>query len=654
MKGNLWKSWNRLLRFALAAAISLSGYDAFGQYAIVASEVESWVTPNLPSSDFNLNSSYLYLVNGQSLQRVFEGEGLQSRERKEVGLKKGDYPQYMYLAITIKDPVQEGNVLTVPLMIHDMRNPAMSSRLLEYGGRFLENIPDEVLKNGDIVAKVKFEAIKTNTASEFWKKTAEISVDLGKTATNLLKTSLAGPFLALTEQIIPQIDKGLRSMEQVNDPQKISSEFFIKLLSKELSALYEERVVSATLYRIHWDIDKPPRSKYFQSANPQKTDDLRKLVNNVSTPYFLVINTKSEYNTDHSEMVYNQSYIDKKAKDFRKIQNPNKKEVEKEFLESLKLAVELRKQIDLFQSSLNSKYTDWLAYSRIIDLYYEIRNLKNQETVKLSKQDPITRDKYIRLYSNVMNDVDLWFGTELLEKGKEVVQYLINHPGNYLPQQADVKTLYRDIELLDFFRDRVRQMEIQGKLPKEIESLSTYSLTANKLLDLENALFDAGFQPKDGMQVEEKKEWLLSQASKVYPLCQTCAKRVGERIAAIENATHEQNLRKFRDYSVEYYAQLECFDEVVQALDQFLRTSADSAGVSPAILESVKQDREDLLKLSNTYVRIFSRDFTTLPPKELSDLIQQYQMNREKFLVILQRLRGPVLPPDGVPCMLRP
>ncbi|MBK6947608.1 MAG: hypothetical protein IPH16_05595 [Haliscomenobacter sp.] len=196
--------------------------------------------------------------------------------------------------------------------------------------------------------------------------------------------------------------------------------------------------------------------------------------------------------------------------------------------------------------------------------------------------------------------------------------------------------------------------KFRGKLPKEIESLSSYSLTANKLSDLENALFDAGFQPRDGMQVEEKKEWLLSQASKVYPLCQTCAKRVGERIAAIENATHEQNLRKFRDYSVEYYAQLECFDEVVQALDQFLRTSADSAGVSPAILESVKQDREDLLKLSNTYVRIFSRDFTALPPKELSDLIQQYQMNREKFLVILQRLRGPVLPPDGVPCMLRP
>lgn len=624
------------------------------QYAVVASEVESWINPNLPSTDFNLNSSYLYLVNGQNLQRVFEGEGLQTREKKDVGLKKGDYPQYMYLAVSIKDPVQEGNALSIPLMIHDTRNPNTSSRLIEYGGRFLENIPDEVLKNGDIVAKVKFEAIKTNTTAEFWKKTAEISVELGKTATSLLKTSLAGPFLALTEQIIPQIDKGLRSMEQVEDPVKITSEFYIKLLAKELSALYEERVVSATLYRIHWDIEKAPKSKFFTNANPRKVDDLRKLITNSSNPYFLVVHTKSEYNTDHSELVYNQSYIDKKAKDFRKIQNEQKKEVEKEFLETLKLAVELKRQIDIFQTSLNTKYADWLAYSRVIDLYYEIRALKNDEVAKLSKQDQITRDKYVRLYTNVVNDVELWFSTELLVKGKEVVQYLINRPGTYISDKADARTLYAEIELLDFFRDRVKQMEIQGKLPKEIESLGAYILAIKKLEILENALFELDFQPEDRLPLDAKKEWLLNRASKMYPLCMACARRVGERIAAIENATHEQNLKKFRNYSVEYYEQLECFDEVMGLLDQYIRNNTDSAGVVPLVFASIKQDREDLLKLSNSYVNIFSRDYNAIPPAELSNLIQSYQLNREKFIVIVQRLHGKVLPESGLPCAIRP
>lgn len=639
-----------LLTCSLSASLS-------AQYAVVASEVESWVNPNFPSSDFNLNSSYLYLVNGQSLQSVFEGEGLQSKERKDVGLKKGDYPQYMYLAITIKDPVQEGNTLSIPLMIHDTRNPNTSSRLLEYGGRFLENIPDDVLKNGDIVAKVKFEAIKTNTTTEFWKKTAEISVELGKTATSLLKTSLAGPFLALTEQIIPQIDKGLKSMEQVEDPVKVTSEFYIKLLSKEMSALYQERVVSATLYRIHWDIEKAPRSKFFANANPQKVDDLRSLVTNRTAPYFLVVHTKSEYNTDHTELVYNQSYIDKKSKDFRKIQNESKKAVESEFLETLKLAVELKRQIDLFQTSLNTKYTDWLAYSRIVDLYYEIRVQKNEEVARLSSQDQVTRDKYSRLYANVANDVDGWFSTELLGKGREVVQYLVNNPGSAVPDKGNPKGLYAKIELLDFFRDRVKQMEIQGKLPKEIESLGAYQLTVRKVEELENALFESDFQPDPKMGLEATKEWLLAKSSKTYPLCQTCARRAGERITALENSTHEQNLKKFRNLSTEYYGQLECFDEVMGLLNQYIRNQpADStaAPLAPLVFESIKQDQGELMKLSNSFMKIFSRDYNTIPARELSGLIQQYQLDQEKFQVIVQRLRGKALPAQGLPCTLRP
>lgn len=643
-------------RLMLAASIWLaSSCLVFSQYAVVASEVETWVTPNFPSGDFNLNSSYLYLVNGQNLQRIFEGEGLQSKEKKEVGLHKGDYPQYMYLAVNIKDPVQEGNSLSIPLMIHDMRNPNQSSRLIEYGGRFLENIPDDVLKNGDIVAKVRFEAIKTNATTEFWKKTAEISVELGKTATSLLKTSLAGPFLALTEQIIPQIDKGLKSMEKVEDPVKITSEFYIKLLSKELSNLYAERVVSATLYRIHWDIDKVPRTKYFSIAKPEKVDDLKKLITNTTTPYFLVVNTKSEYNTDHSELVYNQSYIDKKLKDFRKIQNPEKKEIEQQFLETLKRALELKRQIDLFQTSLNTKYVDWLAYSRVIDLYYDIRNTKNQEVSRLAGiQDAITRDKYVRLYANVVNDADGWLTTELLGKGKEVVLYLINHPGTHIDDKNDPRALYRQIELLDFFRDRVKQMEIQGKLPREIEALGTYDRTIKKLETLENALFELDFQPEDRLSLEAKKEWLYQRASNVYPLCSTCAKRVGERITAIENATFEQNQKKFRSYATEYYDQLECFDEVMASLDQFIRVNTDSATVSTLVFDSVVQDKEDLRKLSLAFVKIFARDYNTMPAAELAALIQQYQLNREKFLVIVQRLRGIVRPLDSLPCALRP
>ena len=126
------------------------------QNSIIASQVESWTVQSPVSSDYNLNSSYIFLLNPALLSTVFEGEGLNKGEKKDVGIKKGDYPQYMYLAASIKDPVNPNNSLTIPLMIHDTRNPNFSSRILEYGGRVLENISDDVLSKGDITAKIKF------------------------------------------------------------------------------------------------------------------------------------------------------------------------------------------------------------------------------------------------------------------------------------------------------------------------------------------------------------------------------------------------------------------------------------------------------------------------------------------------------------------
>ena len=572
-------------------------------------------------------------------------------EKKDVGLKKGDYPQYMYLAVNIKDPVNEANTLTIPLMIHDVRNPAISQRLVEYGGRFLENIPDDNLKN-DIVAKVKFEAFKGNNSNEFWKKTAEISLNLGRTATSILKNPISGTFSALSDQIIPQVDKGIKSMGNLEDPQKIVSEFYIKLLNKELSGLYEEKVISAILYRIHWDVEKPVRSKFFTNAKPGRVDDLKRMINTTTAPFLLVVSTKAEYNTDHSQMAYNQQYIEKKAKDFRKIQNAEKREVEKSFLEILKLAVELNKQMDVFQNSLNTKYPDWLAYSKVVELYFHVNELRKEELGKLVKQEPIIREKYTRLYGNVQNDVDLWFGTELMQKARSVAAYLLNNPGPYNYANRSPRHIYEDIEMLDYYRDRVKQIENQGKLPKEIQALETYELALRKLKEMETALFEADFSPDPRLDVESKKSWLLTRASQVYPTCQICGQRVGEKITAIENATYEQNIRQYKEISAGYYSKLECFENIMNGLNTFIKANKDSTTISPMMFASIKQDREDFIRTVNTYNEIAGKDHTTLSSKDLSALIQRFQINREKMLIIIQRLKGLSLANGGTSCLM--
>lgn len=646
---NLATMFRKLL---LVSFFVLPTFLVHAQYNIIATETESWITPNFPSSDYNLNSSYLFLLNPSALQAVFEGDGLNKGEKKDVGLKKGDYPQYMYLAATVKDPNNEANVLTIPLMIHDVRDPSVSNRVVEYGGRFLEAIPDDILKNRDIVAKIRFEAFKGNNSNEFWKKTAEISIGLGKTAANLLKNPIAGTFTALTEQIIPQVDKGLKSMEHMEDPHKIVSEFYIKLLSKELSALYEEKVVSATLYRIHWDIEKPAKSRFFTNAKVQKVDDVKRCVGTTTIPFILVVNTKAEYNTDHSQLAYNQQYIEKKTRDFRKIQNSTKKEVERGFLEALKLAVELQRQTDLFQNSLNTKYPDWLAFSRCIELYFNLDNIRKSELAGLNKLELSIREKYQRLYSNLMTDVDLWYHSELLQKGRSIATYLSDNPNTYQAAGKTPRQLYEDIERLDFYRERLKQIEIQGKLPKEVEALESYTLALRRLSEMETALFELDFSPDARMDIEAKKSWLMNRASQTYPLCQTCGQRVGERITALENATVEENIRKYKEYSTTYYGKLSCYEELLSGLDNYLKSTTESATpISPVMIESVKRDREDLSRMVLNYSEIVGRDYTAMKPKELSDLVSRYQLNRDKMATIIQRLKGTVIPAEKIDCL---
>lgn len=610
---------------------------------VTASEVESWVNPDFPSADFNLNSAYVYLINGNVLRDVFAGEELNRSQRKEVGLAKGDYPQYMYLAVSIPDPTNDQNAFTIPLMVQDIQDPNNTSRLMGYGGRVLENIPDEVLKKGDIVAKVKFEAIKGNSTEEFWKKTAKISIELGKTATSLLAAPLTGSFSLLTQQIVPQVSKGLSSLEKADEsPQKISSEFYIRLMDKQLSALYQERVVGATLYKIHWDVGgQPPRSSFFRNAHPSSVEDIKRLVTHNTSAYILVVHTKSEYNTDHSELVYNQSYIEKKTKDYRKIQNAEKKEIEKEFLETLKLAIELKNQIDIFQNSLNGKYPDWLAYSKIIDLYFDIRRQKSQQEKRLvTTADPVVRQNYSRLYTNMITDVDLWFSTDLLGRARGVAEYLVGASVDYDYSYVAPSMLYRDIELLDFYRDRVKQIEIQGKLPKEIEALETFALTNRLLANLEGTLFDKEFRVPPTLNPEDQKRWLLDRATNRYPLCRACSKGVGDRISEIENLTHEQNILKYRQISAEYYQRLSCMEEAYARLDSIIQANANTPTMAPFLLQELKKDKAELDKLADTYTDIVGRDYTAMTRSELADLLSRYYVTRDKMTAVMERLRS--------------
>ncbi len=625
-------------------------YSGFAQNSIVATQVESWSSPTPVSSDYNLNSSYIFLLNPSLLSSVFEGEGLNKGERKDVGIKKGDYPQYMYLAASIKDPVNPNNSLTIPLMIHDTRNPNISSRILEYGGRVLENISDDVLSKGDITAKIKFEAIKSNEARDFWQKTAEISADLGKTATSLLKVGLSGPFLALTNQIMPQVDKGLRSMEKMDDPQKMVSEFYIKLLSKDLGNLYDEKVVGATLYRIHWDVDLPLKSKYFLNFQANKVDEFKNKVPKTTAPYILIVQTKSEYNTDYSDLTFTKPYLEKKIREFKLIQNNIKKETDSEFLEVFSSALDLRRQIDLFQGSLQTKYTDWIAFARLIDSYRNIGLLKTKALSNLASKDTGLKEKYGKLYTNVQTEIDLWFNAEMLLKFREIGRFLIqNDSSSHLKSKTSTQ-LYKDIELIEFYRDRLTQAEIQGRLPKEIESLSSFQKLTELRNELEELFFKKEFQYSGEFPVKEMKNTWLEKLKNQFPLCRSCPILIQNLVMEHEKSTFVTLNQQFITISKGLYQKLTCLDAMVSFLGQYIEKGRETQQIPELVLDNLAKDRDELNRLIQSYQLILSKDPQNMPLDELQKMMIDFNNKKNKTLLIWDRLKGGIIPENIVGC----
>ena len=630
----------------------LMPFCSVGQNSVIASQVESWVNQTPVSSDYNLNSSYIFLLNPSLLAPMFEGEDLNKGERRDVGIKKGDYPQYMYLAASIKDPVNPTNFLTIPLMIHDTRNPNISSRLLEYGGRVLENISDDVLNKGDITAKIKFEAIKSNEARDFWQKTAEISADLGKTATSLLKVGLSGPFLALTNQIMPQVDKGLRSMEKLDDPQKMVSEFYIKLLSKDLGNLYDEKVVGATLYRIHWDVDVPMKSKYFLQFQAGKVEDFKSKVPKTTAPYILIVQTKSEYNTDYSDLAFNKAYFDKKTREFKLIQNETKKEVESEFLEVFSAALDLRRQIDLFQGSLQTKYTDWIAFARLIDSYRNIGILKTNSLKSLSSKDVKLKEKYGKLYTNVQTEVDLWFNAEMLLKFREIGRFLIVNETDSLLSNKTAEQLYKDIELLAFYRERLSQSEIQGRFPKEIESLASFQKVNDLRKMIEKLFFQKEFLSNINVSGKEQANAFLEKATAQFPSCASCKTLAIERLAASEKSTFSRLNEQFKALSKGLYHTLSCLDATVNFLNQYIENGRVTQQVPELVIDNLSRDKEELTKLITQYQVLISKDPQNMALDDLQKILTDFENRKNKTVLIWERLKSSVLPADLNGCSL--
>lgn len=614
--------------------------SSFGQF-ITASLVESWKLNELPGDDYNLNAAYVFLINPQALKTTFEGDNLQKSEKKEIGLKKGDFPRYMYLAVNIPNPMEQGDNITIPLMIQDMQNPSQMSRVTGYGGRVLENIPDEVLAEGDITASIQFEAIKDNNTVEFWQKTAKISIDLGKTATSLVANPLAGGIFTLTQQIIPQVSKGLNSLQAVEQPEKISSEFFIKLLNQELSEDYKERVVGANLYKIHWDADKPSRTRLIRKESYPNVQAVKDEITLSKTPFILVVQSKSAFTPNHNQLKISEAYLAAGKKSLAKIHNDQLKELERDFLVCLEQALYIKEEVDLFKRSLNARYTDWLAYAKglngLLKLYRYAHVFSNAS-------------EYNHWFQTLESEVRLWFDNPLLVQGLAMTD-LLNHPQVVNDNLQELNSAYEQVKLFDFFRSKMEVLKVGGVLPEELEQMEIHQRINKLLFRSESTVFEKGFQlPSYLTEGERQIEWLKEELDQMYPLCQYCNEKVEDLTTAIRRAKFLENQRKFRALNTEFYDRLACLETLGSHIDGYLEMQNDNPSVPESVLSGINDDSRQYKNFVKEYAVIINKEATNLGDEELVGQLEAYRNNRMALESIIRKLENIVFTAEESNC----
>jgi hypothetical protein len=595
-----------------------------GQF-ITSTLVETWATSDIPSEDYHLNSSYLFLINPHALKSTFEGEYLQPNERREIGIKKGDLPRYMYLAVLIPNPLKDGDSFTVPLMIQDMRNPAQASRVAGYGGRVLENIPDDVLKGKEIIAKVRFETIRDNNNPEFWKKTAQISIDLGRTASSLLANPLTGSLFLLTQQIIPQISKGISSLQESDQPDKVTSEFFIKLMDNEFSAQYKEKVISAGLYKIHWDGEIATKTRFLKKDSFDHVMEIKNRITSAKTPYILVVQTKSEFTPDHSTLTLTNTYLQQCKNDFVKIHNELKRNQEREFIHALEQALVLKEELNVFKKSLNTRYTNWTALARSLDIYL---NLLNSEK-KLE-------GNYRKWFSQMIQETNNWFDNPLLQQGFAIIQLIsgkeFQNAGNY-----------EKIKILDFYRSRLDLIKVGDRLPEEIESMEISRNVQKMIFDLERQLFESEFTPPahlaDGMK---RIEWMQKALDHLYPLCSGCRAGVAEEVNKIRESIHRENLKKFRIITADFYNQMTCLEKFQKTLLEFIGDQTNTVALPETVIDGMQQDQKNLAGLMIEYNYLVGKDVINMAPEQIVELLDKLKENRYKIEAIGVKLQNTI------------
>lgn len=542
----------------LVVALSFFCTHTFSQ-DLDAPVISQWVSKKELDASYKYHTVFVYLLNGDMLPDLFTGTNLPKGELKKRGLKKADYPKYLYMNLNLPNPQDATKSISFPLYFIDATNKNSVTYSSQNQGKILDEVPNEAIKEFPLTATCRIKTIKGNKHAEFAQQVLSISHELLKGSLQLSKgfVGLAG--------IASAVDKGNAFFEKLYQTKEVINEFSVPILT-DLSRNPTLTLVSASLQQIKWNFTTKEPDVWAPLVNRDslRHNDLVTPIQN-NAPYILVVRYKSKYYIPDGDKLFVQisdDYIQNRDIKIRAnlIGQGYKYDIEHNFITALKNSLSLSKSKTYYSDNKENNKIDYDLSVRISEAYYQVNKIYTEEKSRKGAEFEYFRNNYEKLYQLLIVKLD-----SLTEKDwpflKSSTSLVMQHRSGFNLKNETAVSLYEKISTLNNYRILEEQIKKSNQSSTTITSSESYKSSLEALNVLENELYDRVFIQPANMAPSEKKQRLEKLIAE-YTLCNSCK---GKANTAINETAHrgvKQKRQELKTLKNNYLANSACYDSL--------------------------------------------------------------------------------------------
>ncbi len=612
----------------------------FSQKYLTSKKIDYWPKKGVisVSEKYNRISTYLYILNQDDYLNLFKGIKYSREERKELGIKKHDKPDFLQMSLSINHKlIANGNPISLPLFMLDYREKEAQKTFLNYNGKILDNImANEV--NSNIMGEIKVNAMISNASVKFWKEVAKISADFGKSATSIALGNPSG-MTDLTGKLNKYLDEGLKSLNNLSDGSREEEHsFFIDLVNIEESDKFDEIVTSARLYQIHWasqsTLTNPNYFTFDETLSP-KPSQFENTIANDSLPLVLIIETRTRTKPVLGDPKFTDDYKNNLMNEFEKFPR-NEWSMFRAYRDNFNIAYQSYKYINSFNSTINSQKIDWHSLINAIDFTYQFKQkvFAEQEKYQSDEYDADFKSRFDiidsrykkvdiklnELYQGATNSINL-------QKADKLISTVLNEKDDNV---ATLNILYGEIAKLNHIDEFINNIGSNVQISND-----SYSRSSDLRERYEKTLYSRK-NVNIPAELNQKIKFYQDIIDK-YSLCNHC---VSESKSVIQQLKGEnlQTLRtNYKNLIDEQYSTFNDCRKLIESEFSILKTQIDTT------LDEVGKTLalryiDDLENGIGTWKRCLTNDYQNATADEINLWSNEFNNSRKIIIKALNDL----------------